>query len=200
MEGGSDTSLHNIYITVITPDSAAAKNGQLRRGDQIIMCGEKCLVGTTSVEAWHILKEAPKKVEITVSRKKESQKLNFRGSSTDLTKPTPVQEAPLPPMRSRVTSSSLHFASITPSTSNQDGLNKAPSTEDVRGDSVNPGAVLTPASTILQPSAPVAGQTPTQPGTGPEFTIVLHRQDKTPFGFSVKGGVDKPELPQVHVC
>ena len=200
IEGGSDTSLQNIYITGIVPDSAAAKNGQLMKGDQIIMCGEKCLIGTTSVEAWHILKEAPMKVEITVARKKESQTLNFRGSNTDLTKPSPaVVDAPLPPMRSRVTSSSLHFASLTPSTS-QSGLHelsRQSSTEDVREDFARSRAIVTPppppvAATIPESSTPAAK-------APKSFIVVLHRQDKTPFGFSVKGGVDKPELPHVYV-
>ena len=69
--------IKSVPITGLTPNSASAINGQLRRGDQVIMCGEKCLVGVTSVEAWNILQEAPTTVEVTVSRKKESLALNF---------------------------------------------------------------------------------------------------------------------------
>lgn len=150
------------------------------------MCGETCLVGVTSVEAWNILQEAPPAVEITVSRKKESLALNFRGSNSDLTA-TPGADVQLPPSRTRLSSasSSLHFTSITPSTSFQSGLQEGSSTEDLR-EETTAGYLLTP---------------PTQPLPAHEetFMIVLHRSENKPFGFSVKGGVDRPELPRVHV-
>ena len=54
--------------------------------------------------------------------------------------------------------------------------------------------------TIVTPPPPAAAvPEPTPVKSHKSFIVVLHRHDKTPYGFSVKGGADKPELPHVYV-
>ena len=111
MEGGSDTDLKNIYIASLKPRSAAFINGQLQRGDQIIMCGNECLVGVTSLEAWDILNKAPLIVEIVVARKKESiTQLRSSISETPLSAhDQPIEQKPQF-THNRRHSLSLHFS------------------------------------------------------------------------------------------
>lgn len=182
-EGGSDTELQNIYITGFK-EGSPTDNTQLRIGDQIIMCGKKCLIGVTNVEAWDILREAPLTVEVVVSRKKESLGLNFKGSASDLTQIIPSENLTMSRSRQHSSSSSLHFSGITPSQSFQGSLQGSSSVEDIREDGQSQEQ-----SMPLQPLL-INEET---------FTIVLRRDSDQPWGFSIKGGVNNQKLPHVYV-
>ena len=68
--GGSDSPLQYVYICGLVPQSPAALCGRFRPGDQLVMCGEDCVMGMTCKEAREVLRCAPSTVEVVVQRKK----------------------------------------------------------------------------------------------------------------------------------
>ena len=73
IEGGMDTSLQYVYISHMIPGYAAFESGMFRKGDQLVMVGEECVIGLTHKEALDVLKNAKETVEI-VAQRKESPK------------------------------------------------------------------------------------------------------------------------------
>ena len=180
MEGGSDTALKNIYIASLKPRSAAFINGQLQRGDQILMCGNECLVGVTSLEAWDILNKAPLIVEIVVARKKESiTQLRSSISETPLST-QPIEQKPQF-THNRRHSFSLHFSG-----SSYQRSSVYSSFEDVRED-----------FDIMDTSPPPL---PLPEVNEEHFTVVLHREENQRLGFGINGGIENLQLPDIYVC
>lgn len=75
IEGGSDTHLKYVYIQSLSVGSPASNSGLFSKGDQIVMVGEKCLVGTTYQEARKVLDTAPSSVEIVAQRKQSPKQV-----------------------------------------------------------------------------------------------------------------------------
>lgn len=73
IEGGMDTPLQYVYISHMIPGYAAFESGVFRKGDQLVMVGEECIIGLTHNEALDVLKNAKEEVEI-VAQRKESPK------------------------------------------------------------------------------------------------------------------------------
>lgn len=69
IEGGSDTALKYICIQSLVLNSPSDKCGLFRKGDQLVMIGEECLIGVTLKEALEILRQAPASVEVIAQRK-----------------------------------------------------------------------------------------------------------------------------------
>lgn len=190
VEGGSDTAQKYIYINRLLPGSPAALCGQLQRGDRLILVGEERLVGMTGVEAWGILMEAPKVVEIVAIRKKEYME-NLQApspSKSPVESPPPLATIEMyPPLKQNVPSfSSLHYTAISTSPSFQGSFQS--SSEDIREDLLDSSLSL--------------GAGPAPPPTWPNtelLTIVLKKEEGQRLGFSIKGGSDNIKLPSVYV-
>ena len=155
------------------------------------MVGNDCLVGMTSVEAWSILIEAPKSVEIVATRnKKNIEKLKtpkpVESPVESLSPPPPVEM--FPPLKQRApSSSSLHYTTVLPkSPSFQQSFHS--SSEDIREEPLDSNL---PLAMKPMPSPPKAN-------TETEI-IVLKKQQGQRLGFSIKGGSDSIKLPSVHV-
>ena len=73
IQGGSDMPQQYVYIHSIQPGSPADECHTLRHGDQLIMCGDKCLVGLTWKEAQGIMNAAPERLTIIAQRKQQSK-------------------------------------------------------------------------------------------------------------------------------
>ncbi len=73
IEGGIDTPLQYVYITQLIPGSPAFECGVFRKGDQLVVVGNECIIGLTHKEALDILKKAKTIVEV-VAQRKESPK------------------------------------------------------------------------------------------------------------------------------
>ena len=69
IEGGTDTPLQYIFIRALIPKSPAHDCGKFRKGDQIVMVGDDCVVGMTNQEAWRVIELVPSSVEIVAQRK-----------------------------------------------------------------------------------------------------------------------------------
>ena len=69
IEGGIDTPLQYVYIRTLIPKSPAHDCGKFRKGDQIVMVGNNCLVGMTNQEAWRVIEGVPSSIEIVAQRK-----------------------------------------------------------------------------------------------------------------------------------
>ena len=65
IKGGIDTPSQYIFIEDLVKGSMAETNGRLRRGDQIIMLGEECLVGMDSQQAQDLVTIANKKTKVS---------------------------------------------------------------------------------------------------------------------------------------
>ena len=181
MEGGSDTALSNVYITSLKPGSAAFNTGQFQRGDQIVMCGDECLIGVSSLEAWDILTKAPPTVEFVLTRRKEVPAL--LGSGPTSATPTAQQTSRPHSLvgHKRRMSYSLHFSS------------NNPSMEDIRN------AMDYDVEEDYTSATNKATPTPTQRTCEEYFTVVLNREGNQRLGFGIHGGADHPQLPGIYV-
>lgn len=177
IEGGSDTPLKYVYIQSLSVGSPASNSGLFTRGDQIVMVGEHCLIGKTHQEAKKILETAPSSVEIVAQRKQS---------------PKQVPKGSIPEIHS-------DYAAKSHSSSEAD-LPTAPSANSLSGMDTGKPVVAEPggASDNL-PSINV------EPAPGimmvPEerLTVELHRTPSEKLGISITGGVDNPNLPEIHV-
>ncbi|GAB6026518.1 hypothetical protein CHUAL_012941 [Chamberlinius hualienensis] len=70
--GGSDTLLGSIIIHEIYPDGAAAKDGRLRPGDQILEVNLENFRGVTHDLAIQMLRQTPSKVKLVVYREEHA--------------------------------------------------------------------------------------------------------------------------------
>ena len=197
LEGGIDTSLQYLYIKSFQPGSESEKSGHLKRGDQLISCGEKMLIGVSSVEAWSILNEAPLTVKIVAARKNESlvrlrnterqkssasEALNQLGGGGGgggggMSRPVSIHN--------RRFSLSLHFSpsdTTTPSA--------AVSTENINFEPIGE-ATPSPKATVFRPM--------TMEFQEQEFQVTLTREEGQKLGFGVQGGSDIPDLKHPHV-
>lgn len=64
LEGGIDTKLQYVFIKELEKGSPAAANGRLRPGDQVIMLGDECLVGTDAQSAQDLAVVANSKTKV----------------------------------------------------------------------------------------------------------------------------------------
>ncbi len=69
IEGGMDTSLQYVFISHLTPGSPAFECGVFRKGDQLVVVGEECIIGLTHKQTLDILNKAKGTVEVVVQRK-----------------------------------------------------------------------------------------------------------------------------------
>ena len=69
IEGGSDTPQKYVYIKKMVPDSAIARSSMFRKGDQLVMIGDECLIGMTHDEAKKVVENSGESVQIVVQRK-----------------------------------------------------------------------------------------------------------------------------------
>ena len=83
IEGGSDTNLKYIFIKSLILGSPASNSAQLKKGDQLVMIGEVCLIGMNYQDAKHTIEQAPESVEIVVQRK-ESPKQSPTASTVEI--------------------------------------------------------------------------------------------------------------------
>lgn len=192
MEGGVDTPQQYIYIKSIQPGSVADQCGQLKRGDLVISCGRKCIIGMTSIEGWDTLRRAPLTVKIVIARKKESL-LQLRSLEEEGILPiTPAADQPVITRqisRNKERRLSLHF-----STSDVSGSNLMSSSMERNTSSDNVTMV------IADTPSPKLKPTPLPPElVEDEFTVILERQEGQKLGFVVQGGVDNDSLPHPHV-
>jgi C-terminal processing protease CtpA/Prc len=156
------------------------------------MCGEECLIGATSLEAWDILERAPPNVEIVVARKSESL-MQLQTLDTE-TPETSIKENTLPRARSQESlarqkrrySFSLHYTSLaeTPPTLEKSNarLSIAASFEDLQDEPTPPPVVKTMPELKEE-----------------EFTVTLEREEGQKLGMVIQGGVDNENLPHPHV-
>ncbi|XP_059469867.1 inaD-like protein isoform X2 [Neocloeon triangulifer] len=71
--GGSDTLLSAIIIHEVYPDGAAAKDGRLRPGDQILEVNSEDFRSTTHTKALAVLRQTPAKVKMVVLREEAAK-------------------------------------------------------------------------------------------------------------------------------
>jgi C-terminal processing protease CtpA/Prc len=67
--GGSDMPQQYVSIHSITPGSPADLSGLLRPGDELVMCGNECLMGLSWKEAQGIVNSVPETFTVVVQRK-----------------------------------------------------------------------------------------------------------------------------------
>lgn len=184
IEGGSDTPLKYVYIQSLSVGSPASNSGLFSRGDQIVMVGEHCLIGMTHKEAKKILETAPSSVEI-VAQRKQSPKQTPKSSIPEIHSDTPTKshsgseaEADLP---NAASTNSL----------NTDHKDNKPSVPESGGATDNP-----PSINVVLPQEPPPGimMVPEE-----RLTVELHRMSTEKLGLSITGGVDNPNLPEIHV-
>ena len=185
IEGGSDTPLKYVYIQSLSMGSPASNSGLFSRGDQIVMVGEHCLIGMTHQEARKILETAPSSVEI-VAQRKQSPKQTPKSSILEIHSDTPTKsrsgseaEADLP-----------NAASVN-SLNNTDHKDNKPSVAESGGAADNP-----PSINVVLPQEPPPGimMVPEE-----RLTVELRRTSAEKLGLSITGGVDNPNLPEIHV-
>lgn len=143
------------------------------------MCGEECLVGVTSLEAWDILTKAPPIVEFVLTRRKDIPVLS--SPSTETT----TQSIPRPLSllgQKRRMSYSLHFSST------------ATSTEDIK----TALRYEVEDDTDSKKGSPLPLQ---RNATENYFTVILNRNNTDErLGIGIHGGKDHPQLPEIYVC
>lgn len=150
------------------------------------MCGEHCLVGSSSLEAWDVLTKVPLNVEFVLTRRKEIPELMGTPSSSSpstAARPTsrPISVSGL----KRRMSYSLHFPSRNPST---EDLSKGDANYDNDGDEED-------SSVKQEPEKPAITM------VEDKFTVILTRDDNSQkLGLGIHGGVDNPTLPEIYVC
>ncbi len=175
--------MQNIYISSLKPGSCAFNCGQFQRGDQIVMCGEECLVGVTSVDAWDILSKTPQKVEFVLTRRKEIPPLLGTPIGTTPTNNQPTtRPVSIVGHKPRRMSYSLHFSSTT------NDYNNNNNTDDNNIDDDD---------TIDTPPPPSVSQTKF---IEERFTVILNRDNNQRLGLGIHGGIDDPQLKGIYVC
>ena len=179
IEGGSDTPLKYVYIQSLSVGSPASNSGLFTRGDQIVMVGDQCLIGKTHQEAKKILETAPSSVEI-VAQRKQSPKQVPKSSIPELhsntaTKSHSGSEADLPNAPSANSLSSMDKDKPVAESGASDNL---PSINVVLPQELAPGIMMVPEERL---------------------TVELHRTPSEKLGLSITGGVENPNLPEIHV-
>ena len=147
-----------------------------------MMCGNECLIGVTSLEAWDVLTKVPPTVEFVLTRRKVIPAL--LGSGPTSATPTAQQPTSRPHSivgHKRRMSYSLHFSS------------NNPSMEDIR----NAMEYDVEEDTVSAPSIPKPS--PATRTTEEYFTVVLNREGNQRLGFGIHGGADHPQLPGIYV-
>ena len=187
IEGGTDTQQKYIYISSIVPNSPADLSGELKRGDQLQMCGNECLIGATSIEAWDILDRAPPTVEIVVARKSESlsqlRTINTE-TPTHTVSRSSSQESVNKTLKRRY-SFSLHYTDVL----------ETPPTSELSA----PAAFIVSTESILEKATPSPVLHSKPELQEEEFVVVINRSNGQRLGFTVQGGADNLNLPHPHV-
>lgn len=93
IQGGSDMPQQYVYIHSIQIGSPADECHALRHGDQLIMCGDKCLVGITWKEAQGIMNAAPERLTVVAQRKQLSMSTLTMSHSNTLMKKSPTESS-----------------------------------------------------------------------------------------------------------
>ncbi|XP_050519840.1 multiple PDZ domain protein-like [Daktulosphaira vitifoliae] len=83
--GGSDTLLGVVIIHEVYPDGAAAKDGRLRPGDQLVEVNGEDFRNITHVKALSVLRQTPSKVSMVVLRDESCVTVENGIVSTDTT-------------------------------------------------------------------------------------------------------------------
>lgn len=73
IEGGMDTPLQYVYISHLTTGSPAFECGVFRKGDQLVVIGDECIIGLTHKETLNILKKVKGTIEVVAQRKESPQ-------------------------------------------------------------------------------------------------------------------------------
>ena len=150
------------------------------------MVGEHCLIGMTHQEAKKILETAPSSVEI-VAQRKQSPKQIPKSSIPEIHSDTPPTkshsgskaEADLPNAASANSLNSMDHKDNKPSVAESGrGTDNPPSINVVLPQEPPPGIVMVPEEWL---------------------TVELHRTSTEKLGLSITGGVDNPNLPEIHV-
>lgn len=181
IEGGSDTPLKYVYIQSLSVGSPASNCGLFMRGDQIVMVGDQCIIGKTHQEARKILETTPSSVEIVAQRKQS---------------PKQVPKSSIPEIHSNTATRSRSG-----SDANVDIPNAASANSLSSMDKGKPVAESGATGNLL----PINIVLPQEPPPGimmvPEerLTVELHRTPNEKLGLSISGGVDNPNLPEIHV-
>ena len=129
-----------VYIHSIQTGSPADKCGRLRPGDQLIMCGNECLVGLTWKEAQGVVNAAPETLMVVAQRKRSSSTLALRPSSGAA-------------MKKSLTGSSINsFCSNSTDAMDQPRVSTRSSSEEVLPPI--PGSPLPDADVLLDTSIP----------------------------------------------
>ena len=141
------------------------------------MCGDDCLVGVTSVEAWDILTKVPLNIEFVLTRRKEIPSLLATPQGTA---PTSQVSHPVSLVgHKRRISYSLHFSPITTSMEN---INTAGYEDDSTTNTTRSESPLMQTKFVEE-----------------HFTINLNRDDDQRLGLGVHGGMDDPQLSGIYV-
>ena len=184
VEGGSDTPLNNIYISSLKPGTVAFNCGQFQRGDQILTCGDNCLVGITGLEAWDILTKVPSTVEFVLARKKDIPSQLGATADNNMSNARPKARPKSITSHQRRMSFSLHFSPQNSSSCTMEGVH-------------------TEAEMDLGSEEEITNEEP-QPRKNDiseeKFTVVLNRADDQRLGLGIHGGADYPQLPDIYVC
>lgn len=178
IEGGMDTTLQYIYISHLVPGSPAFECGAFRKGDQLVMVGDECVIGLTNQEAGKIIENASGSFEVVVQRK-ESPKQTRKPSLPDIN----VERI-----------SSSESKQTKDSTDSKSSLLQAGS---VSKDTTTSSHSLRASANELKKSQEEIKRLYDVPEE--TLTIELHRTTKEKFGLGIVGGCDNPRLQEVHV-
>ena len=210
IEGGSDTSLKYTYINSLVPNSPAWQIGMFREGDQLVMVGDECLIGMTTAEAKRVLERVKGNVEIVAQRKESPWQT-----------PNVTPYVSTAEIHSSFQPSGLAPRSHSNSISSMDSAGRWS-----RSGSIDSNFALTLGQldtsfnqgTGLQLSQSSFANVSQQGSHGeireylikqekkaslvPEetYTIELKKTAKQKLGLAVVGGIDNPNLKEVHVC
>lgn len=197
IEGGCDTPLKYTYIKAMIPNTPAWSHGIFRDGDQLVMIGNECLIGLTNAEARQVLENADGELEIVAQRKESPRQTP---TSTPTASTNEVRSSSQMAMRSR-----------------SDSVSSVGSYRS-RSSSIDGGSMLQVGQGLDTSYNRGSGQGRSQQGSEldlkeylakhekaaslvPEetHTIVLKKTAKQKLGLAVVGGIDNPNLKEVHV-
>ena len=179
IEGGMDTPLQYVYISHLVPGSPAFECGAFRKGDQLVMVGDECVMGMTNLEAEKIIKNASGSFEVVVQRK-ESPKQTRKPSLPDVNvEPASHSETHLNE------STQINFTE-----------SKSPAGSASQEKTTSSRSLRAGASDLKKSQEEVRRLYDVPEET---LTIELHRNTKEKFGLGIVGGCDNPRLQEVHV-
>lgn len=181
IEGGSDTHLKYVFIQSLSIGSPASNSGLFSRGDQLVMVGDQCLIGVTNQEAKRILDTAPNSVEIVAQRKQSPKQVP---KNSILETHTSQRSGSNSCSRSEDDIPNATSANSNPQALVSETVDNRPS----------PPTTDKSSDIVVEEAPPTVTMIPEE-----RLTVQLLRADGERLGLSIVGGVDNPNLPQVHV-